>query len=67
MYWTKSDQADGMVLHVIVPPPVPLPSQLGSPAQAADDDQGEDGKAKDAGHDGDDDRFGGNCKAEKRN
>jgi len=58
MYWTKSDQADGMVLHVVVPPPVPLPGQLGPPPQAADHEERQDGKAEDARDDRDDDRFG---------
>lgn len=28
MYWTKSDQADGMVLHIVVTPPIPLLANL---------------------------------------
>lgn len=60
MYWTKSDQADGMVLHIVVPSSIPFPGQLGPPPEAADHDQGQDGEAKNAGDDRYNDRFGRN-------
>lgn len=62
MNWTKSDQADSVVLHIIVAPSVPLPGQLGSTSQAADHNQRQYRKAKDARNDGYDNRFGWNCK-----
>lgn len=55
----EAHQTDSVVLHVVVAPPVPLPGHFGAAPQTADDDQREHGKAKDAGHDGDDNRFGG--------
>jgi len=58
MNWTKSDQADSMVLHIIVASPVPLPGQLGPSSQATDDNQGQDRKAKNARNDRYDNRFG---------
>lgn len=58
MNWTKSDQADSMVLHIIIASSVSLARQLGAPSQAADDDQGEYGKPEDARDDRYDNRFG---------
>lgn len=58
MYWTKSDQADGMVLHIVVTPPIPLPGQLGPPSKATDHQKRQDGEAEDTGDDRDDNRFG---------
>lgn len=58
MNWTKSDQADSMVLHIIVSSSVSLARQLGPSSQAADDNQGQYGESEDARNDRYDNRFG---------
>lgn len=60
MYRTEAHQTDCVILHVVVPAPVPLPGQLGASPQAADDEQRQHGEAKDTGDDGDDNGLGGN-------
>lgn len=59
MNGTEADEADSVVLEIVIPSPVPLPGHFRTLSQAADDEQGQHGKAKDARHDGDHNRFGG--------
>lgn len=56
---TEADQTDSVVLQIVVPSSVPFSGHFRTLPQAADDEQGEHGKAKDAGHNGDHNRFGG--------
>lgn len=52
MYWTKSDQADSMVLHVVIAAAISFPGHFGTMTQTADDNECQNGKAKNARHNG---------------
>lgn len=61
MYRTKSDQANCMVLQIVIAASVPFACQLGAAPQAANHQQREKRKAQDTRHDWYDNRFRSNC------
>lgn len=59
---TKSDQADGMVLQIVVASSVTFSGQFRTSPQATNDKQREQRETEDTWYDRDDNRFGGDCK-----
>lgn len=58
----EANERNGVCLEIEISPPVTFAGNLGTAPQAADDEQGKDGEANDAGQDRYDDRLRRHCK-----